>query len=64
MVWQGTVNPPTQVTTGSIPVISTNFIKQIRRQAIAVLGKSFLLDFMRLWWNGIHSRLKICRLID
>jgi hypothetical protein len=23
MVWQGTVNPPTYVTTGSIPVIST-----------------------------------------
>ena len=25
MVWQGTVNPPTSVTTGSIPVFSTKF---------------------------------------
>lgn len=58
MVWQGTVNPPTQVTTGSIPVISTNFIKQIDRQA-SVFGEDFSAWFLICDCGGMEYAIDL-----
>ena len=56
MVWQGTVNPPTSVTTGSIPVFSTKFrsvrIEVITGDCLSLYRSSSLLQIAKFCGSG------------